>query len=52
MDPVTEYLETLQMERGASRNTLAAYRRDLAGYAAFLARARASGSRRPISPCS
>jgi integrase/recombinase XerD len=40
MDPVTEYLETLQMERGASRNTLAAYRRDLAGYAAFLARAR------------
>ena len=39
MDPVTEYLETLQMERGASRNTLAAYRRDLAGYAAFLARA-------------
>jgi integrase/recombinase XerD len=40
MDPVTEYLETLQMERGASRHTLAAYRRDLAGYAAFLARAR------------
>lgn len=40
MDPVTEYLQTLQMERGASRNTLAAYRRDLAGYAAFLARAR------------
>ena len=39
MDPVTEYLETLQMERGASRNTLAAYRRDLAGYAAFVARA-------------
>jgi len=40
MDPVTEYLETLQMERGASRNTLAAYRRDLAGYVAFVARAR------------
>ena len=39
MDPVTEYLETLQMERGASRNTLAAYRRDLAGYTAFVARA-------------
>jgi len=39
MDPVTEYLETLQMERGASRNTLAAYRRDLAGYAAFVTRA-------------
>ena len=40
MDPVTEYLEALQMERGASQNTLAAYRRDLAGYTAFLARAR------------
>src|SRR6185503_18209811 len=40
MDPVTEYLETLQMERGASRNTLVAYRRDLAGYATFIARAR------------
>ena len=39
MDPVTAYLETLQMERGASRNTLAAYRRDLAGYTAFVARA-------------
>jgi integrase/recombinase XerD len=39
MDPVTEHLETLQMERGASRNTLAAYRRDLAGYSAFVARA-------------
>ncbi len=39
MDPVTEHLETLQMERGASRNTLAAYRRDLAGYAAFVTRA-------------
>jgi len=42
MDPVTEFLETLQMERGASRNTLAAYRRDLAGYTAFLSRARCS----------
>jgi len=40
MDPVTEYLETLQMERGASRNTLVAYRRELAGYATFIARAR------------
>ena len=40
MDPVAEYLQTLQMERGASRNTLAAYRRDLEGYGAFLARAR------------
>jgi integrase/recombinase XerD len=39
MDPVTEFLETLQMERGASRNTLAAYRQDLAGYAAFVAQA-------------
>lgn len=39
MDPVAEYLQTLQMERGASRNTLAAYRRDLDAYAAFAARA-------------
>jgi len=39
MDPVAEYLETLQMERGASRNTLVSYRRDLAGYTAFLTRA-------------
>ncbi len=36
MDPVAEFLETLQMERGASRNTLSAYRSDLAGYRAFL----------------
>ena len=36
MDPVAEYLKTLQVERGASRNTLAAYRRDLDGYRAFL----------------
>ena len=36
MDPVAEYLETLQMERGASRNTLVSYRRDLAGYVGFL----------------
>ena len=39
MDPVAEYLQTLQMERGASRNTLAAYRRDLAGFRAHLERA-------------
>jgi integrase/recombinase XerD len=39
MDPVAEYLQALQMERGASRNTLAAYRRDLAGYRAHLERA-------------
>ena len=28
-DPVTEFLEALLMERGASRHTLAAYRTDL-----------------------
>jgi integrase/recombinase XerD len=29
MDPVAEYLGTLEAERGVSRNTLSAYRRDL-----------------------
>jgi integrase/recombinase XerD len=38
MDRVAEFLETLQAERGASHNTLDAYRRDLAGYRAFLDR--------------
>jgi integrase/recombinase XerD len=38
MDPVVEFLGTLQVERGASPNTLAAYRRDLASYREFLAR--------------
>ncbi|HET9657171.1 MAG TPA: site-specific tyrosine recombinase XerD [Kineosporiaceae bacterium] len=33
---VTGYLEHLAVERGLSRNTLAAYRRDLARYAAYL----------------
>ena len=32
----TEYLEHLAVERGLSRNTLAAYRRDLDAYVAFL----------------
>ena len=36
MDPVAEFLGTLQMERGASPNTLLAYRRDLAGFQEFL----------------
>jgi integrase/recombinase XerD len=35
MDPVAEYLGTLQAERGVSRNTLAAYRRDLADFVDF-----------------
>src|SRR5215510_4762283 len=39
-DPVTEYLDALQMERGASRHTLAAYRGDLADFSGF-ARTRA-----------
>ena len=38
MDPVSEYLEALQTERGASPNTLSAYRRDLAGFVRFLRR--------------
>ena len=36
MDPVAEYLEALQTERGASPNTVAAYRRDLSGFRRFL----------------
>jgi len=35
-DPVAEYLGTLQAERGASRHTLAAYRRDLTDFTGFL----------------
>src|SRR6266536_437181 len=34
-DPVTEYLGALQMERGASRHTLAAYRGDLKDFSTF-----------------
>jgi integrase/recombinase XerD len=36
MDPVSEFLGTLQVERGASPNTLLAYRRDLESFRAFL----------------
>ncbi len=39
-DPITEYLGVLQTEQGASRNTLAAYRRDLADFVRFLDRQR------------
>jgi integrase/recombinase XerD len=39
---VTGYLEHLTVERGLSRNTLAAYRRDLARYVAYLAGRRVS----------
>ncbi len=38
MDAVREFFAALQTERGASPHTLAAYRRDLAGFAAFLRR--------------
>src|SRR6202171_5690263 len=38
MDAVHEFLTALQTERGASPHTLAAYRRDLAGFVAFLER--------------
>ena len=34
---IADYLSSLQVERGAARNTLLAYRRDLAGFDAFLA---------------
>ncbi len=36
MDAVAEYLGALQSEQGASRNTLAAYRRDLADFLRFV----------------
>ena len=36
MDPVAEYLGTLDAERGVSRNTLAAYRRDLSDFLRFV----------------
>ena len=39
MDPVVEFLGALQTERGASRNTLMAYGRDLRGFRDFLKRA-------------
>ncbi|HYU16203.1 MAG TPA: site-specific tyrosine recombinase XerD [Candidatus Acidoferrum sp.] len=39
MDAVHEFLAALQTERGASLHTLAAYRRDLAGFTAALRRA-------------
>ena len=38
MDPVAGFLGTLQTERGVSRHTLVAYRRDLADFDRFLAR--------------
>jgi integrase/recombinase XerD len=40
MDPVAEFLGTLQIERGASPNTLLAYRRDLEGFRDFLRKER------------
>jgi integrase/recombinase XerD len=42
MDAVREFCAALQTERGASPHTLDAYRRDLAGFAAFLGRRRRS----------
>jgi integrase/recombinase XerD len=38
MEAVREFLAALQTERGASPHTLAAYRRDLAGFTAYLRR--------------
>jgi len=39
-EPVSTYLAELQAERGVSRHTLSAYRRDLADFASFLGRRR------------
>lgn len=47
MEPVAEFLGALQTERGASHNTLLAYRRDLADFAAFL-----GGRRRAVADVS
>jgi len=41
-DPVDEFLASLQTEQGVSRHTLAAYRRDVADFVAFLQRRRRS----------
>jgi integrase/recombinase XerD len=38
MDPVAEFLGALQVERGASPNTLMAYRRDLGDFRGFIER--------------
>lgn len=40
MDAVLDFLQALQTEGGASRNTVLAYRRDLADFGRFLARPR------------
>ncbi len=48
MDPVAEYLGALRSERGGSPNTVSAYRRDLAGFARFLAHRRLELAR--VSP--
>jgi integrase/recombinase XerD len=37
---IADYLSSLQVERGAARNTLLAYRRDLAGFERFLTQER------------
>ena len=48
-DLTLEFLATLELERGLSRNTLEAYRSDLQQYGAFLGRAgtRSAAGRRP-----
>jgi integrase/recombinase XerD len=39
---VEEYLRHLSIERGLAKNTVAAYRRDLTGYLAFLEKSKIS----------
>jgi integrase/recombinase XerD len=46
-EPIPTYLATLQTEHGASPHTLAAYRRDLADFLAFLGRRRSLSAATP-----
>ncbi|MDR0991186.1 MAG: site-specific tyrosine recombinase XerD [Propionibacteriaceae bacterium] len=42
-EPVQDYLDHIQVERGLSTNTVAAYRRDLAAYVTYLNQAQVAG---------
>src|SRR5579875_378486 len=44
-DAITQFLQFLTVEKGASPNTVAAYRNDIQQFAAFVQSSRAPGSR-------